>query len=258
MSFNPLAPEAQVYTYLNNKNYGIEVKETTASGNVLAVITLKDPKGNHGFSFDLGFKATFSDTIELHDLSVMQASTWSDRSPKSDTIDYHLGYQDIELLTPAVLEAIKSKIAAESINTTLPTSFFEVDNETAEGDNTTKTVEHLVIDFESDIFDINLTDENTAHGCVHILVDNDRSFITDFKATYNTEYKRASFSNGVILSPKINKATDIKVGKLEFSEFFKFDGELTEDDCSVSVCDIILIKELIRKEIAKTHENKDD
>ena len=256
MSFNPLAPEAQVYSYLNNRNYGIDVKETQANGKVLANITHKSPKGNYGFSFDLGFKATFSDTIKLSDLSATQASTWSDRSSKSDNIDYHLGSKDIELLTPAVIEAIKSKIEADSISTTLPASFFEVDTEAEDSDITDEVVEHLVIDFESDIYDINLTDEDTAHGCVHILIDGNLNFITDFKATYDTEYKRASFSNGVMLSAKINKATNIKVGKLEFSEFSKSDGELTKNDCRVSVCDIILIKELISKEIAKTHENQ--
>lgn len=254
MSFNPLAPEAQVYTYLNNKNYGIDVEETTASGNVLAIITHKSPKGNHGFSFDLSFKATFSDTIELSGLSATQASTWSDRSAKSDSIDYHLGNKDIELLTPAVIEAIKSKIEAESINTTLPASFFEAPNDTEDRAIGDKVVEHLAIDFESDIYDIQVTDEDTAHGCVHILIDDNINFITDFKATYETEYKRASFSDGVMTSPRINRAININVSDLEYTEFAKFDGELSDDDKQITNSDAKMIKELISKEIAKTHE----
>jgi hypothetical protein len=254
MSFNPLSPEAQVYSYLNNKNYGIDVKETMASGTVLANITLKNPKGNHGFSFDLKFKAVFSDTIELSDLSASQASTWSDRSSKSDSIDYHLGCKDIELLTPAVIEAIKSKIEADSINTTLPASFFEPANETKACDTTDKIVEHLAIDFESDIYDIQVTDEDTAHGCVHILVDGNLNYIVDFKATYDTEYKRASFSDGVMISPRVNRAININVSDLKYTEFARFDGELSDDDKKVSSSDAKTIKELISREIAKTHE----
>ena len=251
MKFNPLAPEAQVFTYSEKSGYTIAIEENSASGIVYANTTFKNPRGNYGFNFDLSFKATFSDAIEIHDLVATKAITWSDRTPRSDSVEYRLGDEDVLLLTPVVIEAIKSKIKADMISTVLPDSFF-IDSDAETDEDEQKVIEHLVIDFESDVFDINLSDDNNAHGCVHILIDDNVNFITEFKATYDTEHKPAVFSNGLIVSSKVNKAINIKVGKLEFSEFSKFDGELTDSDRSVSISDILLIKALIAKEIEKT------
>lgn len=255
MSFNPLAPEIHICAQPTKSGHGVTIGKKESTGRIRAIITHKSSRGNYGFNLDLTFNAVFTDimrgddNIQFKSITVNEASTWFDRTSRMETVNYELGDDDRALIMPAIKAMIKDKIKENNIKTHLPASVFYVAVK-EEGDiKATKVVQHLVIDFETDAYEVNLND-GVADGGVTILIDGDISFLTKFKATYGQYYVPASFTNGKLVAAKKDELINIKITDLEFMDF----ENIKEEAYAVKASDVLLIKKLIIKQIKEQHK----
>lgn len=261
MSITQSAPSLEIFTHEMLDGHGIEVNHSNFSGRVQAMIIHKDSKqGNYGFSLDLLFTgeltdtATGDDNIIFQELMVNKAHTWYDRKSGGDAIEYQLGSDDRKMLIPALKKKILDKIIRTEITTVLPQSLFIT--EAVEESLVTEQAEttHLVIDFESDNYSVNIGSDNTASGYVDILIDGEIHFSTDFTATFKEVFERPSFSNSKLITAKVDKLTDINIIDLSYSGFENLETDEYGFDYDINADDVAQIKALITKQIEDAHD----
>lgn len=200
---------------------------TGATGTVIAAITHRIRKGMFDISYGILNDANFHLTLDFEVFAdhsdpdrpymkyerfeLVEALLRDDSANHGEYVDYTLGEKDQAAIIPALNRAILNKMLQnDSVNPeTIALLTMPLIDPSVSG---------TVIDNEHENSDICLNDTDGYGSLVFVTPDNIQ-FTAHFKASYEEQYQRAIYEDGILIKPKIDRLINMNITALSFSDF---------------------------------------